>query len=326
MTGPVREVGGGCYVWLRLPGRWGETNIGLVVGDGASVLIDTPWDPLLTRAMLEAFAPLTASAPITLVINTHPDVDHWWGNSELPGAEVLASARAAHAMHDELAPKRMLALRRLSALTGRIPGRAGGGGRYVADMLAPFAIDKVALRFPDRTFTARRSEVVGGRELELIDYGSAHTASDSIVFVPDARVVYTGDLLFAGVTPVMWHGPVAAWLDALSAITALEADVFVAGHGTVSTRAELEELQRYWTWLAGAVATHRHTGRDAFETAVTLARSAEFTTFARWENPERLYINVATIARQLDGLGPIPATPLARAKAFDGVARLAETL
>lgn len=326
MTGHVHEVGADCYVWLRLPGSWGETNIGLVVGDGASVLIDTPWDPVLTHAMLDAFAPLTERAPIALVVNTHPDVDHWWGNSELPGAEVLACTQAARAMHEELTPDRMLTLRRLSALTGHLPGRGGGGGRYVANMLAPFALHRVHLRFPDRTFSGRRTETVGGRSIELIEYGAAHTASDSVVLVPDARVVYTGDLLFAGVTPVMWHGPVSGWLAALDAISALEADVFVSGHGAISTRAELRALHDYWTWLDGAVAEHQAAGRDVLQTARELTRSREFAAFAGWANPERLYINVATLAHRLANGGPLPATPIARAKAFDGVARLAETL
>jgi cyclase len=298
----------------------------LIAGDGAALLVDTAWDPVLTQTMLDAFAAHTRATPIALVVNTHPDVDHWWGNSELPGAEILASARAAQAMREELSPARMAALRRVSALSGRIPGRAGRAGRYVATMLAPFALDQVTPRFPDRTFIGRRVEVVGGREIELIDYGAAHTASDTVVFVPDARVVYTGDLLFAGVTPVMWHGPVAGWLAALDAITALEADVFVAGHGTISTRAQLRALHDYWSWLADAVPGHRDAGRDPLATAQVLVRSREFAAFAGWENPERVFINVAALARQLEGLGPIPATPIARARAFDGVACLAQQL
>jgi hypothetical protein len=49
-TGELVEVGRGCRAWMRLPGGCGETNIGLVAGDGASLLIDTPWDRRLTRA------------------------------------------------------------------------------------------------------------------------------------------------------------------------------------------------------------------------------------------------------------------------------------
>lgn len=322
----VREVAPGCHVWLRLPGSWGQTNIGLVTGDRASLLVDTPWDLRLAGAMLDAFAPYTARAPVSLVFNTHPDVDHWWGNAALPAAEVLASAPAAAAMREELTPGRMLALRRLSGLTGRVPGRAGGGGRYVASMLAPFALEDVEPRYPDRTFTGRRTETVGGRTVELVDFGAAHTASDSIVVVPDARVAFTGDLLFAYVTPVMWHGPVAGWLAALQALMTLDADVFVPGHGPISARGEVQALHDYWTWLREGVRAHKAAGRRPLEAATLLAGTREFAAFRSWQNPERLYVNVATLDRELDGRGPIPNDPVSRARAFDGIARLSQRL
>jgi cyclase len=326
MTGVLQEVGPGCWAWLRLPGDWGETNIGLVVGDGESLLIDTPWDRRLTRSMLETFEPATDRAPISLVFNTHPDPDHWWGNAELPGAEVLASAAASEAMRHEPTPGRLAAQRRLSHATGYVPGRLGRVGRYVSGMLAPFDFDDVTLRFPDRTFIGRRTETVGGRTVELIDYGGAHTKSDSVVFVPDARVVFTGDLLFNKVTPVMWQGPTSSWTGVLDEIAALDADVFVAGHGQVGTRAELRELHDYWTWLADAVAGHRGAGRGPAEAAKRLVATPEFESFRSWVSPERIHINVATIDRELRGLGPIPTGPIARGRAFDGVACMCHTL
>jgi glyoxylase-like metal-dependent hydrolase (beta-lactamase superfamily II) len=313
-------------VWLQLPGSWGETNIGLVVGHGASLLIDTPWDPGLTRRALAAFAPHTERAPITLLVNTHPDVDHWWGNAQVRQAEVLAAEAAARAMRDEPPPARMLALRRLSELTGRMPARAGTMGRYVAAMLAPIALSEVELRFPDRTFADRQSESVGGRDVEVIELGAAHTASDAVVLVPDARVVYAGDLLFSGVTPVMWHGPVSAWIEAIDRLTALEADVFVPGHGPVASRRELAALRDYWGWLADAAAGGRAAGVEPFELCRQLTSSAEFAGFRAWQNPERLFVNVVNIDRQLRGLEPLGHGPVDRARAFDGVARLADHL
>jgi cyclase len=62
----------------------GESNAGLVVGDGTSLLVDTLWDPRLTRRMLNAMAALIEGAPIKRLVNTHSDGDHWWGNQEAP--------------------------------------------------------------------------------------------------------------------------------------------------------------------------------------------------------------------------------------------------
>jgi cyclase len=326
MSAAVTEVAPGCWAWMRLPGGWGQTNIGLVHGEGASLLIDTPWDRPLTRAMLAAFADATGLPPIALVFNTHPDPDHWWGNSEVPGAEVLSSAAAADAMRAEATPERLAGLARIAGVASRVPGRPGRTGRYVAGMLAPFDLGDIRLRLPERTFTGVREETVGGRTVRFIDFGAAHTASDSVVLVPDARVAYTGDLLFNEVTPVMWHGPVTSWLESLRSILALEADTFVPGHGPVSTRSGLRAVERYWTWVSASVAEERQAGRSPMEMCERMVRTPEFAAFAGWKNPERLYVNVATIDRQLAGKGPIPANPIARGRAFDGVATLCHHL
>lgn len=323
LSGDVQEVGPDCWAWMRMPGGWGQTNIGLVTGTDDALLIDTPWDHRLCAEMLDAFAPILDGRPVSLLVNTHADGDHWWGNAVVRDAEVLASETTAAAMRDDPGPGEMVAIRRLARVTGAVPGRAGRMGRYVGAMLEPFAFDEVTPRLPDRTFSGQRVESVGGRELLFVDHGPAHTRSDAIVVVPDARVVYAGDLLFARATPLMWNGPVTAWLVALESIMGLEADVFVPGHGPVSSHAELRGLHDYWSWLSAAVTDHHQAGRDASEATVRLARSPEFAAFDSWENPERLAINVISIDRQLRGLGPIPANPIARARAFDAVAGLA---
>ena len=334
MTGPrqpspvpeVRVLGRGVWAWMPPFAGWGHTNIGLVAGDGAALLIDTPWDVDRAHAVLEGLAPHLGQTPVTTVVNTHCDGDHWWGNAALPGAEIVTSQTTLAAMKAEPGPGEVNRLRRLASVTGRVPGRPGRMGRYVATMLDPFAFERVTLRLPDRTFTARREETVGGRDVVFIELGGAHSPSDSVVLVPDARVVFCGDLLFAQATPIMWHGPPAAWMAAIDAITALPADTFVSGHGVLSSRTELAALHRYWSWLADGVATHHAAGRSVGETVRRLAAAPEFAAFCDWDSPERLYVNVATTARRLDGKGPMPTDPVTRTRLFDGIAGLADQL
>ena len=83
--GGLTEVGPGIHAWLQPNGLLGESNAALVVGDGASRLVDTLWDPRLTRQMLAAMKALTAEAPIETLVNTHSDADHWWGNRRSRG-------------------------------------------------------------------------------------------------------------------------------------------------------------------------------------------------------------------------------------------------
>jgi len=322
----VREVGRGCYAWLRLPGDWGETNIGLVVGDGASLLIDTPFDQHLAREMLGAFEPHARRSPISTVINTHSDLDHWWGNAELPRAEIVASAAAAEQMRRESGPRELGTMLNMAAAIGRVPGRVGRIGRYVGGSFKSLHVDEVNPRLPDRTFTGSMTERIGGRDVVVLDLGGAHTVSDSVVFVPDARVVYCGDLLFSQVTPITWHGPVSVWTAALETLMALDADVFVAGHGPIGTRADLKALHGYWTWLSAAVTDHKQAGVGIVEMTHRLIATPEFRAYADWPSPERLHVNVLSIDRHLDGKGPVPESPLHRIKGFDGIACLAHHL
>lgn len=319
----LREVGSACWAWIQPRGNWGESNAGLVVGEGASLLVDTLWDPRLTRRMLAALAPHTAAAPIALAFNTHSDGDHWWGNAELPaGCEILASAPTLAAMREEAPPKRLDGMARMSRVTGRLPGRLGRMGRYVGAMLSPFAFDEVELRFPDRSFAGESEEVVGGRRVVMADYGAAHTGSDCVVHVPDAGVVYTADLLFVGVTPAMWHGPAGNWIAALERLLALDAETFVPGHGPVCGRDEIERQHAYWTWLAAAVERHHAAGRGTLETGRRLIREPEFAAYGDWVCPERMQISVCVIHRHLSGKGVMPGGPVARGRVFDQVAAL----
>ena len=79
------DLGHELYAWLVPNGSWGESNAGLIVGAGQSLLVDTLWDVKYTRSMLDAMQPLLESDPLTYVVNTHADGDHFWGNQLVAG-------------------------------------------------------------------------------------------------------------------------------------------------------------------------------------------------------------------------------------------------
>src|SRR6476661_5889482 len=99
-NGKVFEAGDGCLAYVQRDGSWGWSNAGLVVGDGGSLLVDTLFDLTLTHEMLDAFADRTGPAPIGVVVNTHANGDHCFGNELVAGAEIIATAAAAEEMGD----------------------------------------------------------------------------------------------------------------------------------------------------------------------------------------------------------------------------------
>src|SRR5205807_27798 len=145
---------------------------------------------------------------------------------------------------------------------------------------------------PTRTFDGALELDVGGRQVELIEVGPAHTPGDLIVHVPDARVVFAGDLMFVAVTPIMWVGPVENWLAGLDRIIELEPRVVIPGHGPLTDLDGVRDLKRYWEFVAPAA----RDGRTAAEILRSLPQE-----FARWDNPERLAVNAAIVARGEQG-------------------------
>jgi glyoxylase-like metal-dependent hydrolase (beta-lactamase superfamily II) len=299
----LTEVAPGVHAWLQPNGAWGESNAGLVVGAGESLLVDTLWDLVLTRRMLAAMEPLLRDAPIGTLVNTHGDGDHWWGN-ELAGArEIVATeAAAAHEMR-AVTPGSMAALRRLGAaveFAGR--GSVRWSGRFMRGMAGPYDHRGISLTRPTRTFSGRLDLDLGGRKVELIEVGPAHTHGDLIVHVPDARVVFAADVAFVGSTPVMWAGPLEGWLRALDTIESLEPQVVVPGHGPVTDVEGLGELRAYWRYLDKAA----RRGLRAREIVTSDDYAAQ--PFAGWDCPERAVINVHTLARHRHG-GSEPRGP-----------------
>ena len=174
----LRELHHGCWAYVQRDGGWGWSNAGLVVGDGASLLVDTLFDLRLTASMLEAFATSTRTAPIVTAVNTHANGDHCFGNELLDDVEIIASTATATEMA-EMPPAVLAAL-------NRADGEVGDLFRH---FFGEFDFDGITLRVPDRTFDGRLEVEVGGRVIELLEVGPAHTRGDTLVVVPDAGAV-----------------------------------------------------------------------------------------------------------------------------------------
>jgi cyclase len=314
--GGLTEVGPGVHAWLQPNGLLGESNACLVVAGGASLLVDTLWDRRLTRRMLAAMAPLIGDAPIETLVNTHSDGDHWWGNQEIQGAEIIATAAASSVMEGQSPAemKRFAALTAALRLAGAVPlpyprrGDIGAIAAYVGEALAPFDFDEVRLVPPTRTFSGELELEVGGREVRLIEVGPAHTQGDLIVWLPDARIAIAADILFIGVTPIMWAGPLEGWAAALERLLALGAERFVPGHGPVCGPEEVRHLIDYWRWLDQAARQCLDSGMSPPAAARELVLGDEFAEgrFAIWLAPERALVNVGTIDAHRRGVAKPP--------------------
>jgi len=287
----LHEIGRGLYAYLQPDGSWGWSNAGLVVDGAESLLVDTLFDLRLTREMLAAMvrAEPRAAAHIGTLVNTHANGDHCYGNALVAGAEIVASKQTAEEM-------KHLPAAVLGGLVKSLGGDDSPLGRFVRRAFGPFAFDEVGeTALPTRTFDGALSLRVGGRVVELIEVGPAHTRGDVIVHVPDARTVFTGDILFVEGTPIVWEGPVSNWIAACDRIVALGADVIVPGHGPITDRRGALAVKAYLEHVSREARLRFEAGMDA----LTAARDIPLGEFAGWSDRERIVVNVDTLYREL---------------------------
>jgi glyoxylase-like metal-dependent hydrolase (beta-lactamase superfamily II) len=246
--------------------------------------------------MLDAMESVTRTAPIATLVNTHANGDHCYGNQLVNEAEIIASAATAHEMA-EVPPAMMAALN----------DAAGDVGELFRGFFGAFDFHDIEVRMPTRTFERELSVEVGGRRVDLLEVGPAHTAGDTLVYVPDAKTIFTGDILFINGTPIVWAGPLSNWVAACDRMLAMEVDTVVPGHGPVTDKAGVREVRDYLAFV-DAEATARHdAGLDAWEAARDIARDVGARPdFAGWGEFGRIVVNVEAVYRNLD---PAHRTP-----------------
>jgi cyclase len=293
----LHELGDGLYAYLQPDGGWGWSNAGLIRSDGTSLLVDTLFDPRLTRDMLAAMRPITDASPIGRAFNTHGNGDHWFGNGLLPdGIPIVATAGAVEVMRAS-PPGGVHALFNQVDLGPEFEA-------WCERTMRRFDFASVTERFPTETFEGGRELTIGDRRVQLIELGPAHTNGDAIAYVPDADAVFTGDILFIDGTPMIWAGPISNWLLACERIIALEARTIIPGHGPVTDEAGVRDVQRYLIYLADETRVRFEAGMN--EDAA--ADDIDLSDFRDWGDPERIAANVATIYRELDPSLP-PLSP-----------------
>jgi glyoxylase-like metal-dependent hydrolase (beta-lactamase superfamily II) len=312
----LHELGRGLYAYLQPDGGWSLSNAGLIADGGQSLLVDTLFDVPLTAAMLEDMrrAEPLAAKRIGTVVNTHANPDHTNGNILLKGAEIIASVGTARGM-ERMRPEGLAAMLRKA----REDAHKSAAARFMVQVFGRFQLEGIEACLPTREFDKQLKLQVGDTAVELIDLGPAHTDSDVVAYVPSAKVLFTGDILFIGGHPIMWTGPVANWLRACERILAMDVDVIVPGHGPVTDKRGVQAVHSYFSLVDERARMFYQQGVPSKVAARALVRELEGTGYRSWKDAERLVVTVSRIYRELSR----DTTQVAPDVAFGDMAELA---
>lgn len=241
--GTAVEVSDGVYAYLQEDGSWWINNTGFLVGTQGVVSIDSSSTEARTRALLGAMAEVS-DQPVRTLINTHHHGDHTFGNYLFGTATIVGQERSRAAL------------------------QAWGLPRS-----EPFWTDvewgDVTLAPPFLTFDESVTVYVDDLRCEVRHLGvPAHTDNDAIVWVPERKVLFAGDLLFNGVTPFVVQGSVGGLLRTLDEVERLGAETIVPGHGPVSGPEVFDEVRRYLRFVQRVAAAGVAAGLSPLEAAL----------------------------------------------------------
>ncbi|MGZ8438095.1 MAG: MBL fold metallo-hydrolase [Candidatus Limnocylindrales bacterium] len=204
---PWTEIGDRVFV-RRYP--FYDQNIGVVLGSRAVLVVDTRSTHVQAREILADLHELTAD-PVTVVVNTHGHFDHAFGNRVFRPATIWG--------HVDCPP---FMLRTGGVRRARI---AADEPSIAADLM------EVELDPPDRVFAETATIEVGARRVDLRYLGRGHTDHDIVIAVPDANVVFAGDLIEGGAVPFFNDGYPLDWPETAFRLVELVRGTVVPGHG-----------------------------------------------------------------------------------------------
>jgi glyoxylase-like metal-dependent hydrolase (beta-lactamase superfamily II) len=200
-------------VWAGLGGAGGNSTI--IIGKTGVIVVDAKTSEAGAKDLLAEIAKITPK-PVTTAIITHSDGDHVNGLAAFPaGIKIIA--------HENNKKEQEAAL------------AAGGRGAPPAD------------RLPNQVVTKNKETMtIDGVKLELYHFGPAHTSGDLIVYLPDLKIVSTGDIVVtnrADDNPNVHfekNGTTAGWLVNVKGMIGLNSDTYITGHGDIVTKADLQ--------------------------------------------------------------------------------------
>jgi cyclase len=255
----LKALAPGVYAFI---GGEGKTNSGFVVTDKGVVVIDTQGPAELAMLLREKIKE-TTDKPVTHVINTHYHGDHTFGNQYFAEGLIIAHEKTRKAL---------------------IEGDEGHRAMF-RKFFGEESLKGFSLTPPDMTFTDRMILRHGGRTMELVYAGGkAHTDGDIFVWLPEEKVLFSGDLLYNGRLPLLNDGQTLGALKAIDMITSTGAARLVPGHGPLASK---EEALRYRGYIESLRAEVKRTmdegmGRGEVTSSISLPAYSSWLMYREW--------------------------------------------
>jgi cyclase len=275
------------------------SNTGLIDLGGSTLVFDTGLTLRAAADIRSASLALTDRTP-SLAANSHWHLDHLLGNQVFAARPIYATKRTIEILLEKRAEleselnrgKIETEIREIEANARAATTEAGRAPyEFVLRINRALLEELIELKLtlPSSGFEGEL-RLPGDRQARLLTFGSGHTDSDAILFLPESRILFAGDLVVSGNHPNLTSGNPEHWLTVLDKIDELRPEQIATGHGPIGSRETVAEM------------------RDYIETMLDLAQKTGDgpipARFARWAEPDQFSGNLAYVRGRSTAVGP----------------------
>ena len=248
------KVADGVYAAIAKPGGVASGNAGFVIGDEGVLIFDTFFTPAAIEELIGEIQTLT-KLPIKFAVNSHYHLDHTGGN------QVLVARGVPIFAHDNVSQWQTAKNRRFLPAAEDLQKRRADAAKQLSetpedqkDKRAQFerqirrfdAMTTIKLTNPTVTFGSGVVRLSLGKREVVLTTLPGHTGGDVFAYVPDANVIFTGDLGWSKTLPNLVDATVSDWVPTLDKILAqYPAAKFVPGHGSVAEASDIKDFRDY---------------------------------------------------------------------------------
>ena len=273
----VKKLADGVYVHT---GNGFDSNSGIILTDEGVIVIDTGQNPIESRDIMATVKKLT-QMPVRIVIDTEPHGDHTTGHFVFPDAVVIAAAGGGDSMRgaERAAPMR---IQNMAAISPQMKA-ALEGYKFIPPHIE--YRDKMTINF-------------GGKTLELTYMKGVHSESDTAVWLPKERVVFSASAFVVNQVNIL--RPFVTIPDILAAgkmIKALNPEFVVPGHGTPGTTKIFDDGEKYYALLMERVGALMKAGKSLDD----IKKEVKMPEYASWGSQDRMPTNIDAAYKALGG-------------------------